>query len=205
MMDIAEDAKGLAAERAVAFVRSGTRIGLGTGSTIRYVLEELAQRLRDGRLIDVAGVPTSEQTTTQATALQIPLTTLAQHPDSRLTIDGADEIDPALNLIKGLGGALLREKIVAFASDDLVDRRRRPQDRADAREPRPLPVEVLPFALPPSSCTGWPGFRAVHEVRRGADSQPFVTDEGNCIVDCHCGPIADPAALDVWNCGAFPA
>jgi ribose 5-phosphate isomerase A len=194
MFDI-EEAKRLAANRAVALVSSGSVIGLGTGSTMRYVLEELGRKLKDGELRDVRGVPTSERTASLALELGIPLATLDEHPALPLAIDGADEIDPALNLIKGLGGALLREKIVAFASASLIivadERKIVPSLGSRA----PLPVEVLPFALPVvrRRLTDLPG-RV--EVRLAGRGMPFVTDEGNHILDYHSGPISDPAGLD---------
>ena len=108
--------KKMAGERAAEWVESGMVVGLGTGSTAVYATRAIGQRLQDGRLHHILGIPTSEQTARQAQEAGIPLTTLDDHPIIDLTIDGADEIDPHLNLIKGLGGALLREKIVAAAS-----------------------------------------------------------------------------------------
>ncbi|NJN66340.1 MAG: ribose-5-phosphate isomerase RpiA [Chloroflexaceae bacterium] len=187
--------KQLVAEHAVQQVRSGMRLGLGTGSTVRYVLESLAERLRQGSLQDLAGIPTSEATAQQARTLGIPLTTFEACPWLAMTIDGADEVDPDLNLIKGLGGALLREKVVAAASDQLVivvDESKR-VERLGTRSP--LPVEVLPLGWN----TNLPRFErlgAVPAVRCGADGQPYVTDNGNLIVDCTFPEgIHDPAGL----------
>src|SRR5258706_6929639 len=112
--------KQQAAEHALQYVQSGMALGLGTGSTARHVLDGLAARLRDGRLRDIVGVPTSEASAALANQLGIPLVTLEQRPQLDLAIDGADEVDPALNLIKGLGGALLREKIVAASAQRFV-------------------------------------------------------------------------------------
>ena len=175
--------KRAAAERAVEFVRSGMAVGLGTGSTVRPLLELLAERLRVGSLINVVAVPTSADTAGRCRALGIPLVTLEEYPELALAIDGADEVDPRLNLIKGLGGALLKEKVVALAAKRFVvvaDESklvRRLGTRA------PLPVEVVPF--------GWTthvpfleGLGAVADLRRGPDGSPFVTDNGNYIVDC---------------------
>jgi ribose 5-phosphate isomerase A len=194
MFDI-EEAKRAAADCAVDLVSSGSVIGLGTGSTMRYVLEALARKLEDRALRDVSGVPTSERTASLARQLGIPLTTLDDHPALPLAIDGADEIDPALNLIKGFGGALLREKIVAFASAALivVADERKIVPMLGSRSP--VPIEVLPFALPVvfQRLATLPGRL---EVRPGEGRTPFVTDEGNNIIDYHSGPIANPAALD---------
>ncbi len=193
-MDPAE-LKRAAAERAVTLVTSGTAIGLGTGSTVRPLLELLAERIARGTLADVVGVPTSEDTAARCRALAIPLATLDEQPRLALCIDGADEIGPGLALIKGLGGALLREKIVARAARrfiiiaDASKRVRRLGTRA------PLPVEVVPF--------GWTTHQAFFEklgaqpeLRRTTDGAPFVTDGGHYIVDCRFPKgIADPAAL----------
>ena len=193
-MDPAE-LKRAAAARAVALVESGTAIGLGTGSTVRPLLELLAERLARGTLRDVFGVPTSEDTAARCRALAIPLATLEEQPQLALCIDGADEIGPGLDLIKGLGGALLREKIVARAAQRFViiaddsKRVRRLGTRA------PVPVEVVPFGW----TTHTPFFEklgAAPMLRVRADGTPFVTDGGNYIVDCRFARgIPDPAAL----------
>lgn len=195
-MNETELLKQRAAQRAVSYVRSNSAIGLGTGSTMRYALEELGKLLAEGSLHNVVGVPTSERTAELARQLNIPIFSLAEYPELDLAIDGADEIDPHLDLIKGLGGALLREKIIAAAARELII-------IADASKPvpqlgsrAPLPVEVIPLALPVV-------LRRLHTLggegvlRVTADGQPFRTDEGNYIIDYACGPIANPAALDV--------
>ncbi len=195
-MNDTERLKQRAAQRAVGYVRSNSAIGLGTGSTMRYALEELGKLLAEGSLHNVVGVPTSERTAQLARQLDIPIFSLAEYPELDLAIDGADEIDPHLDLIKGLGGALLREKIIAAAARELII-------IADASKPvpqlgsrAPLPVEVIPLALPVV-------MRRLHTLggegvlRVTADGQPFHTDEGNYIIDYACGPIANPAALDV--------
>jgi ribose 5-phosphate isomerase A len=178
-----EALKRAAAAAAVPLVASGTIVGLGTGSTVRPLLELLAERLASGALRDVLAVPTSEDTARRCGDLGIPLTTLDAHPRLALAIDGADEIGPGLDLIKGLGGALLREKLVALAAKRFViiaddaKRVRRLGTRA------PVPVEVVPFGW----TTHLPFFEALGAVpalRRGADGQPYRTDGGNCIVDC---------------------
>jgi ribose 5-phosphate isomerase A len=192
----AEALKQAAAIRAADFIASGMSLGLGTGSTIRYLLEELAARLRSGALKEVRGVPTSEETRRRATELGIPLVTLDESSSLDLTIDGADEVDPELRLIKGLGGALLREKIVAAASHRLViivDGSKIVQ-RLGTRSP--LPVEVDPFGAPIQ-----PAFlRALGAdpvLRRGDDGAPRCTDGGNLIFDCRFPDgIADPESLE---------
>lgn len=191
-----EERKRAAAVRAAEWIRDGMVVGLGTGSTVRHLLEVLAERRAAGELRGVVGVPTSEDTTTRATALGIPLRTLAECPEVDLTIDGADEVDPRLRLIKGLGGALLREKIVAAASRELVvvvdDTKH--VERLGTRAP--LPVEVDPFGAPLQ-----PAFLrslgAEPELRRAAGGEPYHTDGGNLIFDCRfAGGISDPEALD---------
>ncbi|MFH1609074.1 MAG: ribose-5-phosphate isomerase RpiA [Candidatus Bipolaricaulota bacterium] len=191
-MDV-EGLKRQAAERAVELVRPGMVIGLGHGTTAHYALVRIADLLRSGALRDIRGVPCSSQVEAEARALGIPLATLDEHSVLDLTIDGADEVDPDLNLIKGGGGALLREKIVAQAS-------RREAIVVDEGKLSPalgtrcaLPVEIIPF--------GWKaqlryleslGSRATLRVGDGA---PFRTDQGNFVLDCQFGPIPDPYAL----------
>jgi ribose 5-phosphate isomerase A len=189
-----ERQKQEAAVRAVEFVQSGMVVGLGGGSTAALAIRHLAELLRQGRLRDVAGIPCARSVEAQARQLGIPITTLEDRAGIDLTIDGADEVDPDLNLIKGGGGALLYEKIVAQAS-------RREIIIVDASKPSPrlgtkwaLPVEVIPY--------GWgsqrrflEGLGAKVTVRQTRDGQPFKTDEGNLILDCAFGPIADAYAL----------
>lgn len=178
-----DELKRRAAERAVELVRSGMTLGLGTGSTARFVLEAIAARQERGELTDLIGVPTSSDTRAYATELGIPLATLDEEPHLDLTLDGADEVDPRLDLIKGLGGALLWEKIVASATDRLVivvDESKL-VDRLGTRSP--LPVEVIPF--------GWRtllnplrGMGAEARLRETAAAEPFITDGGHFILDC---------------------
>ncbi len=195
-----DKAKFAAAKRAVEFVEDGMRVGLGTGSTAAWMVRCLAERMRDEGM-QVTGVPTSTRTAELARQLGIRVTTLDEARWLDLTIDGADEFDPQLNLIKGGGGALLQEKIVATASDQMIV-------IADAAKEVvnlgafPLPVEVVPF--------GWQTTRALlEEVLAGMDvlgrttalrmngAQPFVTDEGNYIVDCHLNRIGNPRQLSL--------
>ena len=195
--DPADQAKRLAAARALELVGPGMKLGLGTGSTAKHFVDLLGMRVRDG--LKVVGVPTSEATRAQAESLGIPLTTLEETPELDLTIDGADEFDPQLRLIKGGGGALLREKIVASASKRMVvitDNSKRVATLGRF----PLPVEVVRFGLEATrrriirdavryGCEG--------EVvlRPGKDGRPFVTDEGHHILDCRFGQLPDPDGL----------
>ncbi len=170
-------------------------IGLGTGSTVRPLLEFLGERVAAGTLREVLAVPTSDDTATRCRALGIPLTTLEEHPRLDLAIDGADEVAPGLDLIKGLGGALLREKLVVRAARrfvvvaDASKKVRRLGTRA------PVPVEVVAFGW----STHLPFFEklgAEPVLRLAADRRPFVTDEGHYIVDCRFPRgIPDPRAL----------
>jgi ribose 5-phosphate isomerase A len=178
-----ERLKRAAAERAVEFVESGMRLGLGTGSTARHVVDVLGARLRDGSLRDVVGVPTSLATSEHASSVGIPLATLDDSPRLDLTIDGADEVDPGLDLIKGLGGALLWEKIVASASERLIIVVDESKLVGRLGEKAPVPVEVAPFGWTTHLAYVEPfGTRA--ELRRGGDGKPFVTDGGHYIIDC---------------------
>jgi len=187
-----ERMKQLACQRAAQEVHDGMVLGLGTGTTVYYFLQELGRMVRQG--LRVAGVPTSIQTTQLATQLAIPLTTLDDHPRLDLAVDGADEVDDNLNLIKGAGGALLREKIVAACAARFVvvvdDSKMVPQLGARF----PVPVEVVPFGST-STIQALEGLGARVTLRRGAAGQPLVSDNGNSILDCHFGPIADPVAL----------
>jgi len=195
-MDL-EALKRQAAARALDYVQPGMRLGLGTGSTARHLVELLGERVRAG--LAVVAVPTSEATRAQAEREQIPLTTLDGLAALDLTIDGADEIAPDLTLIKGGGGALLREKIVASASARLI---------IIADETKwvpvlgrfPLPIEVVPFGLGVTRAAveaaardcGAPG---PARLRLGKDGHPFVTDGGQWLLDAALGRIPDPAAL----------
>jgi len=182
--------KRAAAERALDFVESGMVLGLGTGSTAAFFVTELAARVAQG--LAIVAIPTSERTAAQARQLGIPLASFAEHRRIDVAIDGADEVQrTTLDLVKGRGGALLREKIVAAASsrfivivdrDKLVDR---------LGEAGPLPVEVAQF--------GWQATAGAlerlgsrPELRCAVSGQPFVTDGGNFILDCLFGQIDDP-------------
>ena len=181
--DSIEKLKRLAAKHAVDMVQSGMILGLGHGSTTRHAVDILGERVNSGALQDIIGVPTSEYTMAQAQSLGIPLATLVEQPVLDLAIDGADEVDPELNLIKGLGGALLREKVVESAARRfvvIVDESKLVK-RLGTRGP--LPVEVAQFVW--EAHRRWLeslGCRA--ELRREADGEPFVTDNGNYIIHC---------------------
>jgi len=177
-------------------VRSGMKLGLGTGSTAIWAIRRIAEHLQSGHLTDIVGVPTSERTRADAEELGIPLTTLEETPVLDLTIDGADEIDPALNLIKGGGGALLREKVVAKASKQFVivgDGGKRVDQLGTTFK---LPVEVVPFGVPTVTTFIEDTIGAVPTLRTTDDGQPYLTDNGNHILDCHFpNGIADAPAL----------
>jgi ribose 5-phosphate isomerase A len=191
----AEQLKRAAAEKAVALVEDGMKLGLGTGSTARHVLQLIAERRKRGELVNIRGVPTSRATEDLARELGIPLTTLDETPELDLAIDGADEVDPALQLIKGLGGALLWEKIVASAAERLVivcDESKLVERLGDKA---PVPIEVVPFA-----CKTHMSFLQELGGRpqlRMKDSSPFVSDGGHFIIDCHFDDgISDPWRLE---------
>jgi ribose 5-phosphate isomerase A len=179
----AEALKRKAAERAAEWIRDGMTVGLGTGSTVRHLLDVIAERRAAGEWGGIVGVPTSVDTERRARALGIPLATLAERPRIDVTIDGADEVDPELRLIKGLGGALLREKIVAAASAELIIVADDSKAVARLGTRAPLPVEVDPFGEPVQ-----PDFlRALGcepVQRKNGDGEPYVTDGGNHILDC---------------------
>jgi ribose 5-phosphate isomerase A len=186
--------KKQAGERAVALIASGMVVGLGTGSTAIFATRRLGEMLASGALSDVVGFPTSRATAEEARRLSIPLLSEDMPRSIDLTIDGADEVDPALNLIKGGGGALFREKIVAEASRRVVIVVDESKLSAVLGTRHTLPVEVARF--------GWKSQQRFLEslggkpnVRTAADGQPFETDQGNWILDCAFGPIADPEDL----------
>lgn len=186
-----------AAARALDYVRPGMRLGLGTGSTAAHFVDLLAEKVKAG--LDIVGVPTSEATRAQAERLGVPLTTLDEEAELDLTIDGADEVDPDLCLIKGGGGALLREKIVASASKEMI------VVADDTKYVKrlgrfPLPIEVVDFgmgatihaiklALKASGCDG------PIRLRHRPDGHVFVTDQGHLILDAGLGAIADARRL----------
>ena len=192
-----ENLKKIAAEKATERVRSGMIVGLGTGSTVYYALLKLGAMVSEG--LDIVGIPTSEGTEKIALAQKIPLTTLATHPAIDLTIDGADEVDAHLNLIKGGGAALVREKIIANASKEMlivVDESKMSRVLGTTF---PLPVEIVRF--------GWEVTQtAVNRIcgkstlrqntSQSGDASPLITDNGNYILDCHFDGIPAPEEVE---------
>lgn len=186
--------KQQAAEFAVQFIESGMVVGLGTGSTAIFATRKIGLLLQKGDLTDIIAIPTSLKTEEEAKRLNIPLTTLNEHPEIDITIDGADEVAPRFNVIKGGGGALLREKIVAQATKRLIivvdDSKLSDQLGTNWA----VPIEVIPF--------GWHSQSAYLEslgsdvvLRMTDDETPYHTDQGNLILDCNFGKIEDPADL----------
>jgi ribose 5-phosphate isomerase A len=189
--------KRAAAARAVELVRPGMRIGLGTGSTARHFVELIGERVRAG--LDIVGVPTSDATASDAKRCGITLATLDDIPQLDLTVDGADEISPDLSLIKGGGGALLREKIAAAASGRMIviaDESK----WVDALGRFPLPIEIVPFGSAAIRHSIDAAIKSVQKtgaltVRQTKNGHPFVTDGGHWIIDAALQRIDDPAAL----------
>jgi ribose 5-phosphate isomerase A len=183
--------KEAAARASLRFVKDGQVVGLGTGSTAAYFIQLLGAQVKNG--LKICGIPTSDRSGEQATGLGIPLTSLDDCQEIDVTVDGADEVDPQLRLIKGGGGALLREKIVASATKQLVivaDATK----RVPVLGKFPLPVEVIKFAqaLVRKKIEA---LGAAVELRRGADGNPYLTDENNHILDCRFGQIPDADGL----------
>jgi len=186
-----EREKEAAARASLRFVKDGQVVGLGTGSTAVHFIRLLGEQVKNG--LRIRGIPTSDRSGQQAASLGIPLTTLDENPEIDVTVDGADEVDPRLRLIKGGGGALLREKVVASATRQYViiaDETK----RVPVLGKFPLPVEVIKFAqtvvLKRISKLG-----AEVTLRRQADGKPYLTDENNYILDCHFGQITDADGL----------
>jgi ribose 5-phosphate isomerase A len=183
--------KEAAGRAAAELVRDGDIVGLGTGSTAYFAVVALGERVKAG--LKIIGIPTSIQTADLARTLGIPLTTLDEHPEIDITIDGADEVDPKLNLIKGGGGALLREKVVASVTKKMVV-------VADSGKivsvlgKFPLPVEVISFARTVVE-KKIVALGATPKLRTKSDGSPCLTDNGNQILDCSFGTIVDPPAL----------
>jgi ribose 5-phosphate isomerase A len=193
-----EELKKLAGEKAVEQVKNGMIVGLGTGSTVEYALKKLGEMVKKG--LDIKGIPTSVHTKRRAKEEQIPLTTLDENPVIDLTIDGADEVDSDLNLIKGGGGALLREKIIAYNSKRVIividDSKIVKRLGIDF----PLPVEVTKFSWNSTK-------KSLEEVgcevtlRDIMENEPFITDNGNYILDCDFEKIDEPEQMEIdINC-----
>lgn len=195
-----DDYKRHAAEAAIEHVKPGMTVGLGTGSTADHFLRALGERVQAG--LDIQGVPTSRRTETLAKALGIPITEIEGANEIDVTIDGADEIDPALSLIKGGGGALLREKIVAAASKHMIviaDENK----RVSTLGRYPLPIEIVRFGVAATTehifwalrdCGVEPEWVKLREASKD-NPAPFLTDSGNLIIDCACKKISDAPAL----------
>jgi len=183
--------KEAAARASLQFIKDGQVVGLGTGSTASYFIKLLAEQVRNG--LRIRGIPTSLRSRDMAQNLGIPLTTLDECQEIAVTVDGADEVDPKLRLIKGGGGAMLREKIVASATKQLVI-------IADASKQVPvlgkfpLPVEVIPFAQA-LVAKRIAALGAEVRLRTGTDGKPFLSDEHNHILDCRFGAIRDAEGL----------
>ncbi len=193
-----ETPKKIAAEKATESVTAGMVVGLGTGSTVYYALLKLGNMVREG--LNIVGIPTSASTEKVAIAQQIPLTTLASHPNIDLTIDGADEVDASLNLIKGGGAALVREKIIANVSKELLIVVDESKVSRVLGTTFALPVEIVRF--------GWEATqREVNRIcrhstlrlatPRGGDRETLITDNGNYILDCHFEGIPEPEQVEM--------
>jgi ribose 5-phosphate isomerase A len=190
-----EGEKKRAAIEASWLIKDGQKIGLGTGSTVNYMIEALGKRIVEEKLY-VLGVPTSRATANCAQKFKVPLTTLDKYAELDIDIDGADQVDLNLDLIKGMGGALTREKIVASASRQfviIVDQAKMTSRLGDGQV---LPVEVIPFSIPTVSrriekLGGKPKLRLVNDTR-----EPFITDNGNSILDVDFGPIMNPKEME---------
>ncbi len=191
-----DELKQKAAHRAAQLVESGMVVGLGTGSTTAFAVIRIGERLKSGDLKNIVGIPTSIRTEKLARDLAIPLATLDDQPEIDITIDGADEVDPDLNLIKGGGGALLREKVVAQASRQniiIVDESKLSPCLGSRWA---LPVEVIPFAAKTEE-NFLKSLGASVTLRTGEKGQPYKTDQNNFILDANFGEMSNPNALAV--------
>jgi ribose 5-phosphate isomerase A len=189
-----EELKKLAGEKAIEHIEDGIIVGLGTGSTVEYTLRKLGELVRGG--LNIKGIPTSVHTKRIAKEEQIPLTTLEEYPIIDVTIDGADEVDSNLNLIKGGGGALVREKIIAFNSKKVIIVIDDSKVVKGLGIDFPLPVEVIKF--------GWTSTKKTLEeldcnveLRTVTGNEPFITDNSNYILDCEFDRILDPVQLEI--------
>ncbi len=185
-------AKRRAAERAVKHIENGMILGLGSGSTVSYAIKQIGELIASDDIYDIMGVPTSIQTTFEAIRAKIPLTTLDEHPQLDLGIDGADQLDIKLNAIKGGGGALMREKIVAAACKEYILIADSTKLTDVLGTEKVVPVEIHPFAVTPA-------LKAVEKLGAKVSLRlssgklgPLVTDNGNYIIDADFGPIQDP-------------
>ncbi len=184
--------KKMAGEKAAEYVQNGMALGLGTGSTVRYFVERLGEMVREG--LDVVGVPTSERTENLARQVGVPLTTLEETPTLDLAVDGADEVDPNLNLIKGMGGALLREKIVASSSREFIVIADDSKLVHKLGTKGPLPVEITQFGW--TSVKEWVSKLGCVPDLRIEKGSPYLTDNHNYLLECKFKWIDDPYDLD---------
>ncbi len=188
--DLINKLKKEAGKTAVDFIKSGMVVGLGTGSTTKFAVEEIARRIKSGQLKNILVIPSSTRTESLADELGIPLTTFDKNTDIDITIDGADEVDPELNLIKGGGGALLREKVLAQASERnimIVDENKLSPKLGTHW---PVPVEVIPFAWKPEFYY-ITSLGVEVTLRKNENGENYRTDQNNYILDCNFGPIDD--------------
>lgn len=184
----------MAAKKALDYIEDGMVVGLGTGSTVEYFIPKLGEKIKNEEM-DIICIPTSHRTKSLAHQYEIPLSTLREHPEIDVTVDGADEVDPDLNLIKGGGGALTREKIVAYASKKeviIVDESKLVQKLGVSF---PLPIEVVPFGWYPTKLQIEKRFDCKASLRM-MDGIPFTTDNTNYILDCEFPEIDKPDDLE---------
>ena len=191
-----EKQKAQAGRYAARLIGNNMIVGLGTGSTAQYFLQELAKRIRNSELHNIKGIASSRRTEEISRDLQIPLTTYDEHQHLDITVDGADEVDPDFNLIKGGGGALLREKIMAQASKRYVIIADESKYSLQLGTRFSIPVEVLPYALP-LVMRYLKDKGAQIQIRQNEQGTYYQTDQGNYIVDCNFGPITDTTKLSV--------
>jgi ribose 5-phosphate isomerase A len=189
-----EELKKLCAEKAVEQIKDGMTIGLGTGSTVEYALRKLGEKVKKD--LTIQGIPTSIHTMRIAKEENIPITSLEENPVIDLTIDGADEVDSYLNLIKGGGGALTREKIIAFNSKKVIIVVDDSKIVKALGIDFPLPVEILKFGWT-STKKALEGFGCSVELREIMENEPFITDNGNYILDCEFDRIDDSEQLEL--------
>ncbi|MEF8848086.1 MAG: ribose-5-phosphate isomerase RpiA [Candidatus Thermoplasmatota archaeon] len=192
-MEIEEEYKKLAGEKAVEHIENGMIVGLGTGTTVKYALLKIGELVKEG--LDIKGIPTSQQTKKVALEQKIPLTTLNENPKIDVTIDGADEVDSNLNLIKGGGGALTREKIIAYHSKKLIIIVDDSKIVKALGIDFPLPIEVVKF--------GWTSTKETLEKlgckaerRIVIAEEPYITDNSNYVIDCDFNRIKKPEELE---------
>ena len=194
MIKIQDRLKKEAGISAVDFVQPGMVLGLGTGSTAKFAIEDIGLRLKDGRLKDIVGIPSSIETEKRAREHGIPIITFDDRQEIDLTIDGADEVDPDLNLIKGGGGALLREKVLAQSSRRNVMIVDESKLTPKLGTHWPVPIEVIPFAWKPVA-NFLKSLGAEPVLRMETKETPYTTDQNNYILDAHFGPISNPDEL----------